>query len=124
MGTYTETAKLITVYRLPTKKNKLPFSVSVCFKQMEVCRFRLFAANKRKLPLSVFHFQKYRNYIQYFGDIETWKHGDMETLRHRDMGTRRHGDMETWGHGDIAAREHGDTGLGNMGTLGHGDMET
>jgi hypothetical protein len=45
----------ITVYCLPTKGNKLPFSVFVCSKQTEVCRFRfLFAANKRKLPFSVF----------------------------------------------------------------------
>jgi hypothetical protein len=38
-------------------KNKLPFSVSVCSKQMKVCHFRfLFAANKRKLPISVISF--------------------------------------------------------------------
>jgi hypothetical protein len=44
----------ITVYRLPTKENKLPFSVSVCSKQTEVGRFRLpFAANKWKSPFSV-----------------------------------------------------------------------
>ncbi len=42
----------ITVYRLPTKGNKLPFSVYS--KQTEVCRFRFsFAANKRQLPFSV-----------------------------------------------------------------------
>ncbi len=29
-----------TVYHLPTEENKLPFSVSVCSKQTEVCRFR------------------------------------------------------------------------------------
>jgi hypothetical protein len=29
---------LITVYRFPIKENKLPFSVSVCGKQTEVCR--------------------------------------------------------------------------------------
>jgi hypothetical protein len=44
----------MTVYRLPTKENKLPFSVSVCSKQTEVGRFRLpFAANKWKSPFSV-----------------------------------------------------------------------
>jgi hypothetical protein len=36
-GYVAETATSIIVYRLPTKENKLPFSVSV-------------AANKRKLP--------------------------------------------------------------------------
>ncbi len=42
------------MYRLPTKENKLPFSVPVCSKQTEVCRFNfLFAANKRKSPFSV-----------------------------------------------------------------------
>jgi hypothetical protein len=41
-----------TICRLPTKENKLPFSVFS--KQMYVCRFRFpFAANKRKLPFSV-----------------------------------------------------------------------
>ncbi len=40
----------ITVYDLPTKENKLPFSVSVCNKQSQVCYSHfLFAANKRKL---------------------------------------------------------------------------
>jgi hypothetical protein len=38
------------VYRLPIKENKLLFSVPVCSKQTEVCRFRfLFAANKTNL---------------------------------------------------------------------------
>jgi hypothetical protein len=36
MGTNAETA--IIDYSFSTKKNKLPFSVSVCIKQMEVCR--------------------------------------------------------------------------------------
>jgi hypothetical protein len=40
MGTFAETAIVDLVYRLPTKKNKLPFSISVCSKQTEVCRFR------------------------------------------------------------------------------------
>jgi hypothetical protein len=40
MGTFAETAKLFTVDRLPTKENKLPFSVSVCSKQTEVAVFR------------------------------------------------------------------------------------
>jgi hypothetical protein len=37
----------ITIYRLPTKVNKLPFSVSVLRKQTEVCRFQ-YAANLRQ----------------------------------------------------------------------------
>jgi hypothetical protein len=43
---------------LPTKENKLPFSLSFCSKQTEVCRFRfVFEANKRKSPfLCLFHF--------------------------------------------------------------------
>jgi hypothetical protein len=44
----------ITVHRLPTKENKLPFSAYVCGKRTEVCRFRLpLEANKRKLQFSV-----------------------------------------------------------------------
>jgi hypothetical protein len=46
MGTFAET---IVDYRLPfaTKKNKLPFPVSVCSKQTEVCRFHFtFTLNK------------------------------------------------------------------------------
>jgi hypothetical protein len=35
-GYVAETATSITVYRLPTKENKLPFSVSVCSIQAEV----------------------------------------------------------------------------------------
>jgi hypothetical protein len=76
----------MTVYRLPTKKNKLPFFVSVCCKQTEVCHFRFLAANKQKLPLSFLPFHEIPELL-YFGDIETWKHGEMETWRHRDMGT-------------------------------------
>jgi hypothetical protein len=40
MGKFTETVPLGSVYRLPTKENKLPFSISVCSKQTEVGRFR------------------------------------------------------------------------------------
>jgi hypothetical protein len=53
MGTFAETAIVNTVYRL-LAGNKLPFSVSVCSKQMEVSRFCFpFAANKQKLPFSI-----------------------------------------------------------------------
>jgi hypothetical protein len=45
----------ILVYRLQTKENKLPFSLSVCSKQTEVCRFHFpFAANIRKLSFSIY----------------------------------------------------------------------
>jgi hypothetical protein len=54
IGTFVETANVDTVYRLPTKENKLPLSPSVCRKQMEVCRFpSAFATNKQKLPFSI-----------------------------------------------------------------------
>jgi hypothetical protein len=44
----------ITVYRLPTKENKLSFSVSVCSKQKEACRFHFpFAENKREVDVSI-----------------------------------------------------------------------
>jgi hypothetical protein len=50
MGTFAETA--IVDYHLSfagTKENELPFSVSVCSKQTEVCHFRFpFAENKQK----------------------------------------------------------------------------
>ncbi len=59
----------ITVYRLPTKENKLSFSISVSSKQTEVAvsftYFRLLFAEFRQ-----------------HGDmekIETWRHGNMET---------------------------------------------
>jgi hypothetical protein len=53
MGTFAKTA-IINFYRLLTKENKLPFSISVCRKQMEVYHFHFpFAANKRKLLFSV-----------------------------------------------------------------------
>jgi hypothetical protein len=59
MARFTETAILDYRLRLPTKENKLPFSVSVCSERLEVYRFRLpLAANKQKLPFSfhsVFH---------------------------------------------------------------------
>ncbi len=64
----------INIHRLPTIKNKLPFSVSVCNKQTEVCRFRFpFATNRRKLPFffsSVF--QILYIYIYIYVDIQTY----------------------------------------------------
>ncbi len=47
----------ITVYRLLTKENKLPFSLSACSKQTEFCRFRsLFNGSCRfsLVPFSVY----------------------------------------------------------------------
>jgi hypothetical protein len=83
----------ITVYRLPSKENKLPFSVSIFSKQTEVCRFCFpFATNKQKLLFSVSSF--------------SWRHGYIETLRHGDMETLWHGDMVTWWHGGIETWRH------------------
>jgi hypothetical protein len=93
MGTFAEQQTSITVYRLPTKENKLLFSVSVCSKQTEVCHFRFpFSANKRKLPLSVNMIIRLRNP----GNLEAWRHedADMETWRHRHE-TWKHREMET-----------------------------
>jgi hypothetical protein len=57
MGTFSGTA--IVDYRLPfaDQEDKLPFSVSVCSTQTDVCRFRFpFAANKQKLPFQLVPF--------------------------------------------------------------------
>jgi hypothetical protein len=56
----------ITVYCLPTKENKRPFSVSVCSKQTKVFFFRLQKTN------GSCHFQlvPLRNYQNV--DVETW----------------------------------------------------
>jgi hypothetical protein len=45
MGTWLKQLSSITVYHLPTKENKLPFSVP-------------FAANKRKVAVAVFRLQQ------------------------------------------------------------------
>jgi hypothetical protein len=51
MGTFAEQPMPITVYHLPTKENKLLFSV--CRKQMEVCCFRfLFAVKQMEVAVS------------------------------------------------------------------------
>jgi hypothetical protein len=79
---------LIIVDRLQAKKNKRPFSVFVCSKQMEVCHIRFpVAENKLKLPFSVpFSVVAFRK----SGDMGTWSHGDMESWRWR----HGDGDME------------------------------
>ncbi len=86
MGTFLKQQSFITVYRLPTKKNKLQFP---------------FAAKKKKFALSIFLKQQTntscRFPLDYFPFAEFWKHEDM------DMETWRNVDIETWryGHGDI-----------------------
>jgi hypothetical protein len=47
MFTFAEAAIVDTVYRLPTKENKLSFFVSVCSKQKEVCHFRFSVCSKK-----------------------------------------------------------------------------
>ncbi len=102
MGRFAETA--IVDYRLSfaNQGKQPPFSVCVCCKQTEVCPFHFkqtngslpfpFAANKRKLAVTVF-----RLLFPIFPFEETWRRGDIEAWRHGDMemGTWKHGDMET-----------------------------
>jgi hypothetical protein len=53
MGMFSEKAIVDYRFRLPTKENKLLFSVFVYSKQTEVCHFLFpFAANIQKLPFS------------------------------------------------------------------------
>jgi hypothetical protein len=64
MGTFAETAIVDTVHLL-TKENNLPFSVSVCCKKKEVCRFCFpFAANKQKMRFYVCSVFRIHIYIQ------------------------------------------------------------
>ncbi len=90
-GRFAEIASSITVYHLPTKKNKLPFSVSFCNKQRKfsVSFLRLQQTNDS------FRFPSVPFYV--CGILEKWRHGhgDMETWQHRH---------ETWKHGDIDMR--------------------
>ncbi len=68
MGTFAETVTSITSILLPTKENKLSFSVSLCSKQTEICCFHFpFTANKWKLPFSVS--SVFRIYIQMYRHI-------------------------------------------------------
>jgi hypothetical protein len=58
---------LITVYSLPTKENLLPFPISICSKQTEVCCFHFsFASNKGRSLVSIFCVQ---------GRQGTWRKG-------------------------------------------------
>jgi hypothetical protein len=103
MGTFAEKV-IVNLLSLPTEKNKLPFSIYVCSKQMKVCRFRFpFEANQRKLPFSVNSVfrcgipETWRNRHRLYGETETWRHGDgdmeMETW---NMETWKHGEMKIW----------------------------
>ncbi len=58
--------RLITIERLPFKENKLPISVSVCSKQMEVCRF-CFGLQKTT-EVAVFCLRQHGDM-----DMETWR---------------------------------------------------
>jgi hypothetical protein len=99
---FAEQQSLITVNRLPTKKNKRPFSISVC-------------STRIGYAVSIFHLQKLNESCRFLTTIfrlrnsGTWRHGhgDMETWRHgngdMEMETWKHGELEPWrhGHGDI-----------------------
>jgi hypothetical protein len=68
--TFAETAIVITVYCLPTKENKILFSV----------------ASKGKFAVSVFRLQQMNGNCHFplvlfslCGILETWRHGNMET---------------------------------------------
>ncbi len=50
---------LVTIYRLPTMDDQLPFYVSVFSKETEVCRFRFLFAAKQKLWFAVFSINTY-----------------------------------------------------------------
>jgi hypothetical protein len=87
----------------PIKENKLPFSISICSKQTEVCRFPFLICSKQ-IEVAVFHYFHFLFALfRKHGDIDMeswWSYEDMETWRHvdRDMETwrHRHSDMETW----------------------------
>ncbi len=65
MGTFAETAIIHYRLSLPTRKNKCPFSISVCSKQTKVCHVKKHTA--------VAFFQKF-----HFPFAEFWKRGDIE----------------------------------------------
>jgi hypothetical protein len=61
----------ITVYRLPIKENKRPFSVSIRSKQTETCRLQQKNGSCRFSISSVF---RLRNSI----NVEAWRHGEIK----------------------------------------------
>jgi hypothetical protein len=77
MGTFAEIALSITVYLLPTKKNKLLFPFP-------------FAANKQKFSVSVFCLQKINGSCP-IPLVQFPSYGNMEKL----TGRHRHVDMKT-----------------------------
>jgi hypothetical protein len=116
MGMFAKTA--IIEHHLPTKENKLPFSVSVYSKQMKVCHFPNaglpFSKCSRQMEVAVSISSVFPNsgtketWRHSDVEIETWKHGDMETWKHGDIETWRPGNMETWRQVGLEAWRHGD----------------
>ncbi len=56
-----------TIYHLPTKKNKLPFFLSVCSKQKEVCCLHFFVCSKRtKVAVCKYIYRKYLHKMELY----------------------------------------------------------
>ncbi len=127
---------LTTVYRLPTKENKLPYAGNK--RKIDVPFFRLQQTTGSCcflsvtfffctwvstevdfwIPTEVWNFFSKLVFPRNSGNIETWtwRHGDLETWRHRH-GVR---EMEKWRHGDMEARTYEDMDTWKH---GHGDMD-
>jgi hypothetical protein len=75
MDRFDETEIVDTVNCLPIKENKISFSVSLCNKQTEVCRFH-FPLVSKETDFTIFFFSAIR--FRNSGNIETWKHGYIE----------------------------------------------
>jgi hypothetical protein len=108
MGRFAETAIIVYGLSFGYQEKKLPFSVSVCSKRMEVHRFHF--RLQQKNGSCRFPFAKFRKH----GEIETEGNVNMEKWREtwtwRYVWTWRHGrhghkDMDvetwTWRHGKI-----------------------
>jgi hypothetical protein len=80
MGMFAETAIVDYCVSFADKKNKVPFSVSVCSKRTKVLRFR-FPLQKTSLSC-------------HFLFVEFWKHGDMDMETWRETWRWRHRNME------------------------------
>jgi hypothetical protein len=75
MGTFTETVIVDKVPIIVVEEHKRPFSVSLCSKQTEVCRYHLpFAENTWKLSFSISFVFRLRN----SRNVETWRNGDIK----------------------------------------------
>jgi hypothetical protein len=81
----------ITVYRLQTKENKRPFSVSACSSKQKfaISVFSLQQTNRScRFPLVPFSVSGIPETLRHeHGDMEKWIHGSMEKWRHKDMET-------------------------------------